>query len=174
MASRSKEAVNGNLQDSTMIPSNNAIGHLKAKLTRTISIIDQAITEETMSMSNDECKALAKALDEWFIALEEVSEETSIEMDDTSAKTLFDSLDEYQQKYMEARKVIWVRIHETEMLGQTTVPSPAIQHNPTKADRLNVVHKPFTLTKNHYPTDLRMWMGQLDEYLSSGGYNTND
>ena len=33
---------------------------------------------------------------------------------------------------------------------------------------------PFTLTKNHSPTGLRMWNVQLDEYLSSGGCDAHE
>ena len=141
------------------------IRKLKAMLTRAIGIVTSSKNEDITTSTIMDCKNLCDLLDKRFHKLEEAIEEAAVCREDP--KKLYDSLDEYQGRYMEARKAVRARLHEAE----TSFDNGTKKHEKERKreTRLDKSLKPFVLTKAHSPTDLRLWIKQIEEYFHSGG-----
>ena len=128
-----------------------------------IGIINSSKDEDITSSMLDEYKALSTLFDKRFHDLEEAVENVAMENQDIDR--LYKGMNKYQSKYIKARKAICTRLHQAESKCE-------IREEKEKNGDMTCLDKslcPFTITKSHLLTDLRLWMKQVDEYFQSGG-----
>ena len=115
-----------------------------------------------MSSTVEDCKKLSDLLDDRFLKLENAIKDAT-----TDHQSLYESMDVYQTKYMDARKAICTCLCEAKMIvaGHATNPKKEKKYE-THFDKSL---KPFILTKAHSPTDLCLWIKQVEEYFNSDG-----
>ena len=85
-------------------------------------------------------------------------------------KKIYENFDEYNRRYAEARKIIQARIRE----AVVNLHESKNKTNKENLRRLDKMLKPFVLTKSHLPTDLHLWIKQVNEYLDSSDIATTD
>ena len=78
----------------------------KMMLSRVINVIIKSENEEVMSSATDDYKRLSMLLDQRFHTLEETIASAAQDKDTDEIEKMYECMTDYEDKYMEARKVI--------------------------------------------------------------------
>ena len=170
MASRNTEPVmdTNDKQGHDDIPQIRNIRTLKSLLSRAIGQIINSEEEEIVSTTIEEYRDSSNLLNKRFRDLEEAVEESASNLKDPSK--LYENFDEYNKRYIEAHKIIKARIREAKAISYESMN----KSDKENLRRLDKTLKPFVLRKSHSPTDLRLWIKQVYEYLESGDIGATD
>ena len=135
-------------------------GHLTRAINRAEDVANRAETNPHSRM-DEEINAAAEMLDKRLEKIEEAYSAV-IEMDPGNVKTYVEEQDVEAVRQQRTRSRLMTVLGQLQ--GRLPAQAPAAQALLTPT---NEVLKPFVLTKDHTPVELRLWLEKLDTYCTA-------
>ena len=148
----------------------------KATVTRTVNVIKNVFLPAKVSSSTlDKCRDYRNELDKHFQKLTDAIQELC-ELDPNSAEKTLVNLDEYEQKYSEVYRLLLDReasveedlVNRTISSGNSNNSSENSKDSSCIISKVDKLLRPFTISTDHTPQDLRRWNKKFRQYFASG------
>ena len=150
----------------------------KAALTRIINTIDQFIADNVVATTLSKATTLSNKLDEQYEKVEDAFGEV-IDTEPDDADKLYEDLEAENARFNNANSRLNAHVKSVEAsiaaANASSASTPRRVDSSFSSERSGSSNqivekslKPFTITKDHSPQELRRWLVQFMQYYNSG------